>query len=338
MIDGKYWDAAHLLSYGCHGNVVDGKRNIGKSYGMMRRACARRVRNHEGMVWFRFTEDDAKMKLSEFGGEKWQKLWIRYGYNPKDFRRYGNRILMKIGNDWKPLIRYFGLSEWESARDNDDPEEKFIFFDEFIVSNERLRRYNGQPAKNFLDAWISLRRGKDRCPFLLAGNPEKGVDWFTPALGITDRRTPEAIRIYKTSEEIQDICRDGDYNLDKIAIEWTTNPLGQSSGGKQSGRVSAVPDGLLMRRRGNERIYGNFDLLAGFFSIWYAGDFMIVDTVKGQAPVVRQFPDGNADTVVYTQQIKRNLVYLREFWRAGRIRYANPDAWSRFMQTSGKLI
>ena len=46
MIDGKWFDCNDLLRYGCNLNIVNGKRDIGKSYGQYLRAHARRLRNH----------------------------------------------------------------------------------------------------------------------------------------------------------------------------------------------------------------------------------------------------------------------------------------------------
>ena len=48
MIDGKYFDSNIILSHGAPFSVVFGSREIGKSYGQLRRAPARRVRDHEG--------------------------------------------------------------------------------------------------------------------------------------------------------------------------------------------------------------------------------------------------------------------------------------------------
>lgn len=340
MIDGKYFDANDVLSRNCMLNVVFGKREIGKSYGMMRRACARRVRNHEGMVWVRPTAEAAQTLASSFGNDKWQKLWTTYGYEKDRFKRVnGNRIVYKDGNEWRPLIRYWGLSEWEDARDNDDPSEAFLYLDEFVMAPESLRRYCGQPAKHLLDMWVSLRRGKPKMPVLLAGNPEKGVDWFLPFLGVEDRQTPERVRIYNVAPKIaKEYKTSAGETPDKVAVLWTTNPGGQSVGGKTSGTAGDLPEELVQRRCGLEKIYGNFDLGYGLVSLWYGKDCVIVDTVRGPGWVIRNFPDGNRETVVYSSQIKRQMIYLREFWRAGRVRFASPEAYKRFQMTAGRLI
>ena len=72
MIDGKYFDSNVILSHGAPFSVVFGSREIGKSYGQLRRAHARRVRNHEGMVWVRPTAEEAETLASMFGSGKWQ--------------------------------------------------------------------------------------------------------------------------------------------------------------------------------------------------------------------------------------------------------------------------
>ena len=335
MIDGKYFDANDILSYGAPISTVFGSREIGKSYGMMRRALARRRRNHEGMIWLRPFAEDAEKLAQAFGNGKWQELWTRYGYNKDDFRRTsGNRIVYREGDLWRPLIRYAGLSEWESLRDTDDPQEKFLFVDEFVVSSDRLKRYAGAPAQNLLDAIVTLRRGgKKSFPVLLAGNPERGIDWLLPALGVDDRRTPEKVRVYSVDRDIAE-----EYKIGRVAVLWTRNPRGQSVGGRVSGTAGVLPESLLMRRSGLERIYANIDLGFGLLSVWYGRDCMIVDTVKGDGWVLRSFPDGSRDTVVYTPAVKKNFVFLRDFYRAGRVRFANAEAYKRFQATAGKII
>lgn len=334
MIDGKFFDSADILCYGAPFSVVFGSREIGKSYGQLRRALARRVRNHSGTLWLRPTAEDAETLAGSFGNGKWQKLWSVYGYDPERFHRIsGNRIVYKDGNEWHPLIRYAGLSEWEKLRDNDDPEENFLYFDEFIMSPAKLKRYQGQPAANLLDAWVTLRRGKPKMPVLMMGNPELGVDWFLPAVGINDRQTPERVRVYQCPDNFRQ-----EYGLDRVAVLWTRNPGGQSVGGAVSGTAGALPESLKKRRGGLERLYANIDLGYGLLSLWYGADCLIVDTVRGQGYTIKNFPDGERDTVVYSPQMKKQFVFLREYWRAGRVRFASAEAFKRFQMTAGRLI
>lgn len=335
MIDGKYFDSNVILSHGAPFSVVFGSREIGKSYGQLRRAHARRVRNHEGMVWVRPTAEEAETLAGMFGSGKWQKLWSTYGYDPDRFRRVGgNRIVYKDGNEWRSMIRYVGLSEWEKIRDNDDPDEKFLYFDEFVMSPAKLKRYTGKPADNLLDMWVSLRRGKPRMPVLMMGNPELGVDWFLPAIGVEDRQTAERVRTYAVDGEIK-----SEYDLDRVAVLWTRNPGGQSIGGAVSGTAGALPEALVMRRKGFERLYMNIDLGFGLVSVWFSRDgFLICDTVAGNSFTIRNFPDGSRDTVVFSPAIKKQLVYLRDYWRAGRVRFANAEAFKRWNMTAGRLI
>lgn len=275
MIEGKYWDCNDLLSYNCNLSVVNGKRSIGKSYGQLTRAISRRVRNHEAMVWLRMTGEDAGLLAKQFGSDKWTAILDKLGVDRDNVRRQGNRILWRPykSESWQPMIRYAGLSEWANLRDTDDPSEKFIYFDEYIVPDSKLRRYTGgRPAENLIDLWLSLRRGSNRCPILCAGNPELGTDWLLPGLGIRDRQDAEKIRIYRPSEDIRDKCRDEVFNLERVAVLWTTNPGGQSAGGEESGTAGRVPDGLLRRRSGSEVFYSQFDLGDGPFSLWYTRD------------------------------------------------------------------
>lgn len=338
LIDGKYIDLNNVISRG--NGVVFGKRSIGKSYGMNRRSLARRIRNHEAMVWVRFTEEEAETLFSSFGNGKWQKLAHDAGIDMSDLKAgKGRRILYNDNGTWRPLIRYWGLSEWQKARDNDDPEEKFIFFDEFIVPDRKLKCHDGNPAEHFLDMWVSLRRGeKHRCPFLLAGNPELGVDWFTPFLGINDHKKPESITTYKLPSNISETYSDDNFTFDRFTIQWTTNPGGAGSGGKSSGVPSALPESLTVRRSGTSNIYAQFDLGDGFFSVWYDHQMMVVDTAKTPGNVIKLLPDGNPNTVMWSDSVRKNLLFLREYWKMGRVRFTSHEAYRRFLAGKSKLL
>ena len=346
LIDGKWFDCNNLLHYGLNLNIVNGKRDIGKSYGQLLRAHARRLRNHEGMLWLRLIADDADKLAGEFASGKWLEIWERYGQTRKNFMRRGNRIFWreKEGAEWLPLIRFAGLSEWHKLRDRDDPQEKFIFFDEYIVPPDRLSRYRSPnpPAQDLLDLWLSMRRGKTRCPILCAGNPELGPDWLSPyILRDRDRRTPERVRVYDTKESVREYCRDSDgvYNMEKIAILWTENPTGHHSGGSASGRAQSLPAGLLRARSGSERLYTQLDIGSGFVSLWYArGGGLIVDTVRTPEKVIRLSPDGSALTTVLTPYRKRGFGILRLAWTMGQIWYTNADAYRIFMSDVKKIL
>lgn len=343
MIAGKYWDANDILSYNANISAVFACREIGKSYGELIRGHARRIRNHEGMLWLRFTQEAADGLAKKFGDGKWWAVWDQLHIDPDNVKRVGRRILMRDheGAPWLPLIRYAGLSEWANLRDTDDPAEKFIFFDEFIVPDHTLKCYTGgEPWKNLLDLWISMRRGSDRCPILLAGNPELGVDWLLPALGIKDRQTPERVRIYRPSDYVRDMCKNDKYDLDRVAVLWTTNPGGQSAGGAESGIAQKLPDGLQRRRSGSERFYCQFDFGEGPFAVYYTRDgFMICEARENPAErIVKQFPDGSRRCILFSPTFKQSLDFLRMYWRAGRVKFSDPLAFSRFKHAAPKIV
>lgn len=343
MIEGKYWDCNDILSHNANINVVFGKREIGKSYGQLLRAHARRIRNHEGMIWLRFTDVAAANLAKKFGDGKWRAVWSQLGIDADNVKRCGSRVLWreKEGSPWLPLIRYAGLSEWANLRDTDDPVEKFVFFDEFIVPEHTLKCYTGgEPWRNLLDLWISLRRGAERCPVLLCGNPELGVDWFLPAIGIEDRQTEERVRIYRPNDYVRDLCRNDVYNLDRVAVLWTTNPGGQSAGGSDSGVAPTLADGLSRRRSGSERHYCQFDFGDGPFSLWYTADgFLICDSREDIGyNIIKLFPDGSRRCVLFSPTIKGRLDFLRLYWRAGRVKFTDVHALRRFRNAVPKLL
>jgi len=340
MIDGKYFDSGDILTRS--NGVVNGSRSIGKSEGQKRRAICRRQRNHEATVWVRFTEEEADVLAGAFGNGKWKKLEKEYGIEGKLKLGKGRRILYDHNGTWVPMIRYVGLSEWQKQRDIDDPQERHIFFDEYIVPDSKLKTHlGGPPAEHFMDMWISLRRGKPQShpmTFLLAGNPELGIDWFTPYLGIDDKKRPESIVTYELPEAVRKRYSDDDYDFDRFTVMWTTNPNGAGLHNGVSGYVQGMPENLLKRRSGFEQIYAQFDF-GGFISIWYGDRCMIVDTVKGQANTIKDLPDGYASTVVMTPKLKKDLVYLREYWNAGRVFFTSPDAYHRFINyTAHKVL
>lgn len=344
MIDGRFIDFNDILSYNLNVNVVDGKREIGKSYGMNRRMIARRIRNHEAIVWCRLTAEDALARASEFGSGKWLELAEREGLTLDNFTRNGRRILYRPDKraDWLPLVRYVGLSEWNKMRDGDDPQERLLFLDEFIVPDEKLRRYCGMvgnPFEHLCDLWISLRRGKEKMPILAVGNPELGSDWLTPALGISDKQTPERIKTYRIRDDVAERLTNDVYKVNRAAIWWTTNPDGQSAGGGASGRPKEVPRGLYARRGGHETPWADFDLPAGRFSIWLSHGRMICASVGTSVPRIRLLPDGDPRTIVLTPQFRRrHLSALAEFWRVGWVKFEDPAAYSAFLASLPLIV
>lgn len=274
--------------------------------------------------------------FASFGNGKWKALEKEYGIEGRLKAGAGRRILYKDGNTWVPMLRYIGLSEWQKQRDIDDPRERHIFFDEYIVPDIKLKKHlGGNPAEHFLDIWVSLRRGKPAnrlMTFLLAGNPELGVDWFTPYLGIEDKRTPETVKTYRLPDSVRERYSDDLYLFEKFTIFTTTNIGGAGMHNGVSGFVKGAPERLVKRRTGTERVYCQIDF-GGHVSIWYGDGVMIVDTVKVPHTIIKEFPDGRATTIVYAPRVKKDLQYLRDFWRESRVRFANADAWQRFTTT-----
>lgn len=341
MIDGKYLNINDILSYGYDLNIIDGKREIGKSYGNLLRAHARRIRNHEGMVWVRMFAEDADLLASSFGNGKWQDIWRRFGISSDNVKRSGRRILWRKDDKspWLPMIRYIGLSEWENYRDADDPQEKYLFFDEFIQAPARMKRYAaGIPSENLIDLWISLRRGKDKMPMLLAGNPELGEDWLLPSLYVNDRQTPERVRVYDASGDLVDRAASVNHDISRIAVLWTTNKGGQSSGGRQSGVVADVPHGARRALSGRERLYATFDFGDGIVSVWYTVGGFIVSTRDADGRVFRLVPDADPRTVVFTQRSRKNCGYLRDAIVAGKLWYTDVSAFRRFGVVAKKIL
>lgn len=344
MIDGRFIDFNEILSHNLHLNFVDGKREIGKSYGMNRRTLARRIRDGEAIVWARLTLEDAIERAREFGSGKWTELLAREGLTMENVMRNGRRILYRPhkGADWLPLIRYVGLSEWNKMRDGDDPQERLFFFDEFIVPDAKIRRYMGMvgnPVDHLLDMWISLRRGKSRMPILAVGNPELGPDWLTPALGIVDKQVPERIKTYRLRDDVAERLTNDVYKVDRAAVWWTTNPGGQSAGGDASGRPQDVPRGLYARRGGHETPWAYFDLPGGSFSVWLTHGAMICASCGADVPRIRLFPDGDRRTIVLTPQFRRrHLGALADYWRLGRVKFEDAMALSAFQAAVPQII
>lgn len=342
MIDGKWWDSADILSYNCQGNIVKAKREIGKSYGQLKKAIARRERNHEAMIWLRFSDVEADALAGCFGDGKWVEIWESLGMTADQFRRKGRRVLWRKDKNspWLPLIRFAGLTEWHNLRDNDDPQEKFLFFDEFIVPDSKLRNYRGRrPADDFIDLWISLRRGKAKMPFLMCGNPELGSDWFLPSIGIDDREKMEKISIYTPRDDIRDKCRSELHNLDRVAVQWTQNPDGHSAGGSASGLAQAIPQGLQDRVKGTETLYAIIDLGDGPVTLWLSPRGVLVDvgTVAGKI-VFRDVPDGSLYTRILPRDPRRLFGLLKSFWLLGRVYYTGAEAFRRFSRYVKKLV
>lgn len=330
----RYHDWAVPLSYGGKLTIVEGDRDIGKSYGMLRRALWRCLHRKKSMVWLRRTDVEAKALLQEFGGAKWTRAADSVGIKMEDLYRKGDSVFLKTKEGSRRVLRYGCSSGWSEFRDTDDPDIELLYLDEAFTTVERHRRYVGNEVEHALDIWKSMERDGVGVPMVVAGNKEKCVNIWLDYFGID--KVPKGAGIYRigTSKNTTvDMGASGTLEVPEIVYErYVSNKrtsFDRLVGGTEYG---AFLDGfgknstqLIKEVPRRSRIYAAIDF-GKYVSLWLTPDNYIVASLRRVAgKTLRIDPDGSKNTVLLTPAIRKNFVLFRERWNAGRVRFDSQE-------------
>lgn len=303
--------------------IVEGDRDIGKSYGMMIRAVKRCMRKGVSMAWLRRTDEEAKALAAMFPSTKWEKIARRCGITIDRLRRHGNRILLQrvAGKDeWVTCIRYASVSGWAKLRDTDEPHEELMYIDDAFTTVERLRRYAGDECSDAMDAWVSLRRENVKYRLLIAGNMEKTVNPYLEYFGIKRPRIDSGIVVFRSDTRTIAYERARNLNVPNNLLSGTTYGdfmSGDPKGAASTASIRKIPPGA--------RLYLNADF-GHRCSVWMKDGSMWISTRKASGKVLKSAPDGDDQTVVLTANIRKRCVQLRESYRRGRLWYDSAEA------------
>lgn len=204
----EFIDFIQLLSYNAIFNFVDTVRNTGKTTKAKAWLLARYLKRHKKAIWVRTFEGDIKSCKKDFYTEhksKPIKIVNDLGYDVKadNIVQDGEYIYYvtfdekgKIKTkDW--FIRLIHLSQAQSIKGNEIPTCDIIIYDEYRTKENRINRYIGNQAKDFIDIVYSIARDHTVRSILL-GNKETYNNPFYDYLRIKQPKEDfEGIKSYK---------------------------------------------------------------------------------------------------------------------------------------------
>lgn len=349
LIDGKWINWTELLTWGSLITESIADRDVGKSYGMLKRCMVRARKHGEAMVWLRRTDDEAKALCQSWGNSKVKAIAESAHLSLDNFQKRGERILFRLNKDesWRPMIRYGGLSSASAFRDTDDPAEKILFLDEAFATPAKHNRYVGNEVEDCLDIFKSLRKGDCDIRLVLCGNRERHINLWHEYFGIEKEIIEEGTYRIQTSPKkrdripadvgnsiVVDVRANHNATHEDLKELFKGTVYGDFLGGSAKGHYKQ----LVMPIPPTSWHYCSFDF-GHYGSIWNAPDrFMIASLRRAGNKTIRLAPDGRRDTVVLNPVLKRRLVYLRSAWNSGKLRFDSAAAAEILLPSIAKLI
>lgn len=303
----------------------------------MIRAIKRGWRKGRAMLWLRRTQKEVKELANAFGNAKWQKACRLCGVPFEALKRNGRYIQLTRKNGEKVnIIHYAALSEAKALRDTDDPNMDTIFVDEAFTTIEHLRQYRGDEVGDAMDIIKSMRRDDRFIVTIVAGNREMVATPWYDYFGIERPNISEGIVILRS--------RSGE----RIAFERVRKHAGErrgfaaladgtAYGSFMQGNAKGVSDALLEPLRPGARFYTNVDFGVRL-SVWLQGGNMVFSTARNRDGFVTDRLTGEPGAVLLTPEVKKRFVWLREHYRAGKIRFASDKAYEAGLQALKRLI
>ncbi|MBQ0154593.1 MAG: phage DNA encapsidation protein [Bacteroidales bacterium] len=167
--DDDFIDFLPALSYNAIFNFFDTVRNTGKTTKAKAWVLARWLKKKKKCVWIRTFEDDIKECKHNFytvHKSKPIKIVNELGYSctASNIVQEGDYIYFveytekgKIkSKDW--FLHLISLSNAQSIKGNEIPNCDLIIYDEYRTKQERINRYTGNQAKDFIDIVMSISR------------------------------------------------------------------------------------------------------------------------------------------------------------------------------------
>lgn len=177
-----WYNANRVLSYNAIINFILGGRNIGKTWGLKKRAYRRAVKKHKKCIWVRRTKEEAaecartfftSSDLRKFCGIPQLVTNTKKEKEPEEnsIRQNGRTIYIYKNKKWEWFINIIALCEYKKMRSSDDIDCDTIVFDEFTATPEKYILYRGNEAQDFIDLFISIKR-QHKVTCILSGNKE----------------------------------------------------------------------------------------------------------------------------------------------------------------------
>lgn len=319
--------------------ICEGDRDVGKSFPMMIRAIKRGWRKGRSMLWLRRTQKEVKELANAFGSAKWQKAAEIAGVPFDCLKRNGRYIALTRKNGQKVnIIHYAALSESKALRDTDDPAMDTIFIDEAFTTVNKIRQYRGNEVEDAMDIIKSMRRDERYIVTIVAGNREMVATPWYDYFGIERPKFAEGITVLHSRsgariafERVRKHKRAVDAQGFAVLAD------GTGYGSFMDGNAKGVAEGLIEALRPGAKYYANVDF-GTRLSIWIQNGHMVFSTARNPGGCVTDKLTGEPGAVLFTPLIRKRFTWLREYYRAGNIRFASDKAYEAGIQALKRLI
>lgn len=154
---GKYWDIKRTLSYNCLFNFIIGNRGAGKTYGSLKYAVEKYIKEKErGNNWQFLYVRRIKTELDKLtvtrGGRLFNSVQKEF---PEHTLKAESNILYCDGE----IMGYaVPLSTASVMKSDAFPDVQLIIFDEFIIDNSGTYHYLKDEVRKFLDLYETVAR------------------------------------------------------------------------------------------------------------------------------------------------------------------------------------
>lgn len=262
-----FYDNRKLQSHNAVLNMTDGARNTGKTWSHKIRSAIRNIEHGTKTVWLRYFRKDVKetMKKAFYSKKLIDHINKIKGWKLtlENFRQDGNFVYFRKDKNskWQWFISVYALSDEQAIKSADDPDVDTLVFEEYRITPEKLARYRGNPATDFLSIWVTTKRNNKVVAFLL-GNKEEISDPIKNYFNIKPLDVNfQGIKTFKNGtiavEQINDVPDEISSNFD---VRFKEMLNGTSYGDfLYNGEIRAVDKSRIQKKPKHTKIYCSFD-------------------------------------------------------------------------------
>lgn len=218
----SYYDNRKIRSYKALLNKTDTTRNIGKTWSWKISGIIGFIKHHSKIEWLRYFRKDVKETMKKrFYSKKMIKIINdelnghgskhKWKLTLENFKQDGAFVYYRKDkkHKWEWFIAVHALSDEQAIKSSDDPDVRYIVFEEYRITPDKLARYRGDPVTDFLSIWTTVKRD-NRVRVFLLGNKECISDPFSSYFGIPAIDTKfQGIKTFKHGtiavEQINDV-------------------------------------------------------------------------------------------------------------------------------------
>lgn len=164
LIFTMYWNLFEILPYQRHFNLINGPREIGKTYTTLMWLIKQALQNNRQFVYICRTQDEKKNGILSHATKK-----VLAEQFP-DYEAGGSNFILTL-NDI-PVAHCVSLSEYMKIKKYSFPNTRYILFDEYMLEPQDSSAYikGWKEPDLFLSVYQTIDRGRDSTICFLLGN------------------------------------------------------------------------------------------------------------------------------------------------------------------------